>query len=79
MGDLEAIMNVEHPAHYNAGDVEAIDAIAAAVVGLDGEEGFLTGNIIKYLFRWKHKNGKEDLLKARFYLDRLIAKLDVGK
>ena len=34
--------------------------------------GFLYGNIIKYLWRYKHKNGIEDLQKARWYLDRLI-------
>lgn len=34
--------------------------------------GFSVGNCIKYLCRYKHKNGKEDLLKARHYIDMLI-------
>lgn len=33
---------------------------------------FMQGNIIKYIVRYKNKNGLEDLLKARQYLDRLI-------
>jgi len=36
--------------------------------GLD----FFEGNIIKYITRWRHKNGMEDLLKAKQYLDKLI-------
>ena len=38
--------------------------------------GFCEGNIIKYITRWKMKNGREDLLKARHYIDILIAELD---
>lgn len=34
--------------------------------------GFIVGNIIKYVCRYKNKNGKEDLLKARHYIDLLI-------
>ncbi len=34
--------------------------------------GFLEGNIVKYVCRYKKKNGKADLLKARDYLDKLI-------
>ena len=64
--------NVHHPAHYTAGKIECIDAIEAATQGLSGFEGMLAGNAMKYLWRWKHKNGIEDLLKARWYLDRLI-------
>ena len=39
---------------------------------LDNNIGFLEGNVIKYVRRWKEKNGKEDLLKAKEYLNRLI-------
>lgn len=67
MGD-----NVNHPAHYTQGGVECIDAIEAAVIGLSGIEAVCTGNAIKYLWRWKQKNGVEDLKKARWYIDRLI-------
>ena len=38
----------------------------------DGFEHYLQGNIIKYLWRYRYKNGIEDLKKARFYLDKLI-------
>ena len=63
---------VDHPDHYNAGGIECIDAIKSAVANLDGFEGFITGNAIKYLWRWKLKNGIQDLDKAQWYIDRLI-------
>lgn len=62
---------VNHPAHYNQGGVECIEAIKASVAGLSGYEGFLVGNAIKYIWRFKHKNGVEDLQKAKWYLDKL--------
>ena len=63
---------VDHPAHYNGGSIECIDAIEEAVKGLDGKEAFATGNAIKYLWRWKRKGGKEDLKKAVWYINRII-------
>lgn len=66
---------VNHPAHYTAGGVECIDAIAAATVGLEGMEAVCTANAIKYLWRWKLKSGLTDLHKAQWYLDRLISEL----
>lgn len=68
--------NVNHPAHYTAGGIECIDALAAATEGLLGIEAVCTANAIKYLWRWKRKNGVEDLQKARWYIDRLIKTLD---
>lgn len=68
--------NVNHPAHYTAGSIECIDAIEAATTGLSGPEAYGTGQVIKYIWRWKRKNGVEDLKKARWYLDRLISKLE---
>lgn len=56
---------VNHPPHYNAGGIECIDALEAATSGLQGIEAFCTANAIKYLWRWKLKNGEEDL-KRRF-------------
>lgn len=64
--------NVNHPKHYTTGNVECIDAIESAIEGLNGKEGFLTGQVIKYMWRWKLKNGVEDLNKAEWYLQRLI-------
>lgn len=66
---------VDHPAHYTAGGVECIDALAAATTGLLGIEAVCTANAIKYLWRWRLKNGVEDLRKARWYIDRLIDKV----
>lgn len=63
---------VNHPAHYTAGGIECIDAIAAATTGLEGIEATCTANAIKYLWRWKRKNGLEDLRKARWYINHLL-------
>ncbi|QQK75071.1 DUF3310 domain-containing protein [Salicibibacter cibarius] len=60
--------NINSPDHYTSGDIECIDAIKEATKHLDGFEGYLTGNIMKYLWRYKHKNGVEDLKKASVYL-----------
>lgn len=68
--------NVNHPGHYTAGGVECIDAIEAATVNLTGIEAVCTGNVIKYSWRWKLKNGAEDLKKAAWYLHKLIKRLD---
>jgi hypothetical protein len=62
---------VEHPPHYTAGGIECIDAIMAAVTGLTPQEAVCVANVIKYTWRFKHKNGKQDLKKAEWYLKRL--------
>lgn len=64
--------NVNHPKHYTQGVVECIDALAASTINLKGLDAVCTANAIKYLWRWKGKNGVEDLKKARWYIDRLI-------
>ena len=56
---------VKHPEHYTKG-IEMWEY--AYSQNLD----FFEGNIIKYVTRWRHKNGMEDLLKARQYLNKLI-------
>lgn len=63
--------NVEHPDHYNQNSLETLDVIKGTMSG-EQFEGFLVGNILKYISRYKFKNGAEDLKKARFYLDKLI-------
>lgn len=68
--------NVDHPLHYCQGGIECIDAIKAATVGKTGIEAFCVGNAIKYLFRYETKNGIEDVRKAAWYVNRLIAELD---
>jgi len=68
--------NVNHPKHYTNGKVECIDAIESATTDLKGIEAVCTANVIKYMWRWKLKNGSEDLKKAKWYLDKLIDKID---
>ena len=67
----DILNNVEHPSHYCRGGIECIDAIEASL-GKDEFAGFLRGNIIKYVWRYKDKNGLEDLKKAQWYLNKLI-------
>lgn len=67
---------INKPPHYNQGGIECIDAIAAAVTGLTGMEAVCTGNIIRYIWRWKRKNGLEDVKKCRWYIDKLIEELE---
>lgn len=69
---LEKTDNVNHPSHYNSGKFEVIDIIDEFGKDYNGANGFRFGNIVKYVLRAKHKNGVEDLKKARWYLDRLI-------
>lgn len=62
---------VDHPPHYNQSGIECIDAIQA--VTEEGFEFYLQGNILKYLWRYRYKNGVEDLKKAEWYLKKLIS------
>jgi len=52
--------------HYKQFQIEPWDAI------VDWNLGYLDGNAVKYLSRWRHKNGIEDLKKARHYIDKLL-------
>lgn len=61
-----------NPDHYKQGDVECIDALEAATINLKGIDAVCTANAIKYLWRWKEKNGVEDLRKAQWYINRLL-------
>lgn len=64
---------VNHPPHYkSATGLETIDVIEAFTSDLKGIEATDTGNIIKYICRWKNKNGLQDLQKAKWYLEHLI-------
>ena len=60
----DSIKNI-NPKHYKSDN----DVIKFC---LDNSIGFCEGNVIKYVRRWKEKNGVEDLLKAKEYLDRLV-------
>lgn len=65
---------VNSPAHYTSGGIECIDCIKAAL----GENfiGFLIGNVIKYCYRYRNKNGVEDLRKSAKYLEWAIKELE---
>ena len=62
---------VDHPEHYNFGKMETLDLIDNFSTP-EEYDGFLKGNIIKYLHRYNFKNGLEDLEKAQWYLNKLI-------
>lgn len=71
---------VNHPKHYKAKNgMEVIDVIEAFTANLNGYEASHTANIIKYICRWKEKNGLEDLKKAEWYLNRLIENIEKNK
>lgn len=71
---------VNHPKHYKAKNgMEVIDVIEAFTENLKGYEATHTGNVIKYICRWKEKNGLEDLRKAQWYLNRLIENIEKNK
>jgi len=59
--------DIYQPAHYTQGEIETIDHIRDMLTG-DEFVGYATGNTLKYLARWRHKGGVEDLKKARQYL-----------
>ena len=61
---------VNHPPHYNDGGVECIDAIQAAMTK-EAFQGYLKGNVLKYMWRYEAKGGVQDLDKADWYLTKL--------
>ena len=64
---------VNNPSHYNRKGVEAIDAIEASM-SKEEFQGYLKGNVMKYIWRYRYKaKPLEDLKKAEWYLKRLIA------
>jgi hypothetical protein len=65
---LEHIVN--SPLHYTNGPIECIDALRS-MLSADEYIGFLRGNIFKYQWRYKNKNGAEDLRKAQWYMNKL--------
>ncbi|MBO4703912.1 MAG: DUF3310 domain-containing protein [Bacilli bacterium] len=68
---------VNHPPHYQSkSGLEVIDVIDAFTEDLTGMDAVCTGNAIKYILRWKQKNGVEDIKKAIWYLNKLVSKLE---
>lgn len=68
---------VNHPSHYTYGDIEVVDFIEQVTKDYKPELAFAIGNAIKYISRANRKNGKEDLDKARWYLNRAFEKWEV--
>lgn len=66
--------NVNSPSHYQIGSIESINIIQELLTP-DQFNGWFEGNILNYMFRWKKKNGVEDLRKAIFYLNLLIDRM----
>ena len=66
--------NVNNPSHYNQAGIECVDAIKASLG--DNYQDYCKGNIMKYLWRYKYKNGIEDLKKAQWYLNSMIGSMD---
>lgn len=64
---------VNHPDHYQTETgLEVIDIIEAITFDLKGIEAFDIANVVKYISRYRKKNGVTDLKKAAFYLDHVI-------
>lgn len=77
-GEVPAITKpdmVNHPNHYTAGSIECIKAIEASMPP-DGFQDYCKGNVLKYVWRFRQKNGLEDLKKARVYLNWMIESLE---
>lgn len=60
---------VNHPSHYTQGGIECIDAMVSAF-GKEAVAHFCICNAFKYIFRYRLKNGKEDIEKAQWYLNK---------
>ena len=66
---------INHPKHYTQGEIECIEVIKYIndKLHMEGYEGYCLGNFIKYIWRCNFKNGWEDIEKAIFYLNELLA------
>jgi hypothetical protein len=67
-------MDAINPEHYKKGGIECVEAIKASMSDLEFQ-GYLKGNVLKYMWRFRHKKGVEDLQKAEWYNKRLIDEL----
>ena len=67
--------NVNHPNHYTRGGIECIKAIEASMTP-EGFQDYCKGNVEKYIWRWREKNGLEDLKKAQVYLSWMIESVE---
>tara|TARA_R100000656_G_scaffold21877_2_gene19607 strand:+ start:2544 stop:2843 length:300 start_codon:yes stop_codon:yes gene_type:complete len=69
---------VEKPEHYNKGNIEAIAYIKQQLG--DNFEDYCYGAVLKYLHRFRYKDGEQDLRKAKWYLEQMIKNMaDMGE
>ena len=68
---------VNHPPYYNSSGILCICGKQIECIEITRTFNFNLGNVIKYVWRHKFKNGLEDLKKARWYLDDEIKKLEI--
>ena len=61
------VKEITDPVHYHF-EIEPFDYIH------DNDMGFAEGNVIKYITRWRYKDGIKDLYKAKKYIEMLIIK-----
>ena len=69
--------NINSPPHYNRGNIETIDMIKNSMSPSEFE-GYLQGNVIKYISRYRYKGtALEDLQKSQWYINRLIKEVEI--
>ena len=69
------VRTVRNQPHYANQAIEPIDYLRSTM-SRDQYEGYCLGNVLKYLSRYRHKNGLEDILKANVYLGWLIDSME---
>lgn len=69
--------DINSPRHYTGNGIECLDAMRSAMhdAPITGYQAFLWGASFKYVWRWPFKNGKQDLEKARVFIDQLMEEL----
>lgn len=70
---------INHPKHYNVSGVKCECGRQIECIDITRHKSFNVGNVIKYVWRYEHKNGLEDLKKAQWYLADEIQKLEKFK
>ena len=69
--ETKTIDSINHPQHYEINGMECIDVLLATQ-GKEAVKSFCICNAIKYLYRWKNKNGAEDIKKANWYINKFL-------
>jgi hypothetical protein len=67
---------INHPPHYNLAEIKCTCGKPIECIDVIGNKGFVIGSAIKYLWRYEHKNGVEDLRKSLWYISHEIERLE---